>query len=289
MTESSAPEGEMPTLPNPLGAVLRAWSESYPRMDIWAKPGSLVMFDGRGGYESEKTHAAKLLTLRRVYEVESINVGSSSSTVALKGVNGLFNTVLFSEPPIFAREYAATSAAQAAGGGAWQPIETAPKDGFFLVHEGGAIRALLRSDGKFEHLAYPALISHPWGDVIVGCDAARYLPDGWRLEVRDGCCESPTHWMPLPAAPDHPSPSREGPSDAEMLDWLDSNNRALNEHYGTTYGWAVVLSPNVTRVMTERRPADSGHVADVDVHDSRARGHNSIRAAISAAMKEHQP
>lgn len=79
-------------------------------------------------------------------------------------------------------------------------------------------------------------------------------------------------------------------SDAEMLDWLDAHNIALNAHYGTNYGWKVVRSPNVTRVMTECRPVDGGHLADVDLHDSQARGFTSVRAAIRAAMaKEKDP
>jgi hypothetical protein len=72
--------------------------------------------------------------------------------------------------------------------------------------------------------------------------------------------------------------------DAKRLDFLDACNLRLNQHYGTNYGWKVVLSPNVTRLMTTRRPADSGYVADVDVHDSQAHGPNSVRAAIDAAL-----
>jgi hypothetical protein len=72
--------------------------------------------------------------------------------------------------------------------------------------------------------------------------------------------------------------------DARRLDFLDACNLRLNQHYGTNYGWKVVLSPNVTRLMTTRRPADSGYVADVDVHDSQAHGPNSVRAAIDAAL-----
>ena len=84
----------------------------------------------------------------------------------------------------------------------WQPIETAPQDGYMLVHEDGAIRALLRIKGVWHKTGYPAIISHPWEDVIVGDDVKRFLPLGYRLELRDGCCESPTHWMPLPETPD---------------------------------------------------------------------------------------
>lgn len=85
----------------------------------------------------------------------------------------------------------------------WQPIETCPQDGYFLVHEDAAIRALLRIKGVWHKLGYPALVTtNFWQDVVVGQDAARVLqPLGYRLELRDGCCENPTHWMPLPSAP----------------------------------------------------------------------------------------
>lgn len=83
----------------------------------------------------------------------------------------------------------------------WQPIETAPQDGYFLVHEDGATRALFRFRGHWQKIGYPAIISNMWGDAIVGDDAKRLLPPGYRLEIRDGCCENPTHWMPLPEPP----------------------------------------------------------------------------------------
>lgn len=87
------------------------------------------------------------------------------------------------------------------GLGAWRPIETAPRDGYMLVHEDSAIRALLRIDGVWHKCGYPALIEPTWGDVLVGEDAKRMLPPGYRLELRDGCCDNPTHWMPMPSAP----------------------------------------------------------------------------------------
>ncbi len=85
----------------------------------------------------------------------------------------------------------------------WLPIESAPQTGYMLVHEDGAIRALMRINGKFEAPGYPALVSNgPWADVLVGEEAKRILePRGYRLELRDGCCENPTHWMPLPPPP----------------------------------------------------------------------------------------
>ena len=83
----------------------------------------------------------------------------------------------------------------------WLPIETAPKDGFMLVHEDGAIRARMRICGDWHNTSYPAIVSAPHGDVIVGADAANLLPTGSVLVLRDGCCENPTDWMPLPPPP----------------------------------------------------------------------------------------
>jgi hypothetical protein len=89
----------------------------------------------------------------------------------------------------------------------WQPIETAPDD-FVLVHEDGAMRALIHTNGKWKSSSYPALVSIAWGDALVG-DAANHLlaPLGYRLELRDGCCKKPTEWMPLPATPNPESKS----------------------------------------------------------------------------------
>lgn len=84
----------------------------------------------------------------------------------------------------------------------WQPISTAPQSGYMLVYEDGATRALIRLDGVWKHTAYPMLISKPWGDRLVGDAVKRILdPLGLSLGLGDGCCENPTHWMPLPPPP----------------------------------------------------------------------------------------
>ena len=98
---------------------------------------------------------------------------------------------------------AAIAALQAEPQG-WRPIETAPKDGYFLVHEDGAIRVKLRHKGVFGEITYPTLIANNgWKEVLVGNDAKRVLePMGYTLGLGDGCCTEPTHWMPLPPAPE---------------------------------------------------------------------------------------
>lgn len=70
-------------------------------------------------------------------------------------------------------------------------------------------------------------------------------------------------------------------ADTERLDWLDECNRRLNESCGTVYGWRVILSHNVTRLMLE-----SPYVrefAGVDLNDQEPSGKLSCREAIDAA------
>ncbi|BCF96583.1 hypothetical protein PPGU19_011520 [Paraburkholderia sp. PGU19] len=72
--------------------------------------------------------------------------------------------------------------------------------------------------------------------------------------------------------------------DAERLDWLDEMNAALNRHYGTTYQWKLILSPNITRLMTGRQWA--GFVGDIDLNDAQCGNGSfaSCREAIDAAI-----
>jgi hypothetical protein len=70
------------------------------------------------------------------------------------------------------------------------------------------MRALIHTNGKWKNPSYPALVSLAWGDVLVGDDAKHVLaPLGYRLELRDGCCENPTEWIALPAVPNPESKS----------------------------------------------------------------------------------
>lgn len=66
-----------------------------PRMNIYAEPGTAVLFDGRGGYEGDKKSALTQLIEGQRYLVRYIAVGGSSSTVSLVEVEGRFNTCLF--------------------------------------------------------------------------------------------------------------------------------------------------------------------------------------------------
>lgn len=71
-------------------------------------------------------------------------------------------------------------------------------------------------------------------------------------------------------------------SDTERLEWLDDCNRRLNDKCGSRYGWELILSHNVTRLMLE-----SPYVAEfagVDLNDSAFPGKRTCREAIDAAM-----
>jgi hypothetical protein len=72
---------------------------AYPRMDFNSQPGTRVVFDALGGYASEQERALDTLTQGQSYEVERCNVGSCSSSVKLRGVDGLWNTVMFAASP----------------------------------------------------------------------------------------------------------------------------------------------------------------------------------------------
>lgn len=76
----------------------------------------------------------------------------------------------------------------------WQPVETAPQDGFFLVYEDGAMRTMQRDNGVWSHSAI-AVRRDTYGD--------EHLIDG--AIIRDVIRE-PTHWMPLPEPAKPPDP-----------------------------------------------------------------------------------
>ncbi|WP_235037758.1 MULTISPECIES: hypothetical protein [unclassified Novosphingobium] len=67
-------------------------------------------------------------------------------------------------------------------------------------------------------------------------------------------------------------------ADRARLDYLDRCNTALNARYGTAYGWKLIQSHNVNRLMIGD--------FDVDLHDSQSHGLPSCRAAIDERMRE---
>jgi hypothetical protein len=79
--------------------------------------------------------------------------------------------------------------------------------------------------------------------------------------------------------------------DKARLDFLDRCNTGMNAHCKTLYGWELVRSPNITRIMT--RSPFSGELAAVDLNDANAVGTHeggvlSCRVAIDKGIAQYQ-
>jgi hypothetical protein len=67
-------------------------------MNIYAQPGTRVLFHNEGGYPFEKEKAAKILTVGEIYTVNRTDVHDSSTDVYLEGFGDIrFNSVQFSD------------------------------------------------------------------------------------------------------------------------------------------------------------------------------------------------
>jgi len=81
--------------------------------------------------------------------------------------------------------------AKGTGGSAWQPIETAPKDGTRVLIAGGTVSFWTERDV-------------PFSDISIAYWCGGYDPH-WRGEDMQAHDEwyahKPTHWMPLPEPP----------------------------------------------------------------------------------------
>jgi hypothetical protein len=77
-------------------------------------------------------------------------------------------------------------------------------------------------------------------------------------------------------------------ADKRRLDFLDSLNARLNEHYGTTFGWKLILSPNIVRLLSGNHRR--GYVGDIDLNDANygLASFDSCRKAIDAALAQRQ-
>ncbi len=73
----------------------------------------------------------------------------------------------------------------------WLPIESAPKDGLFLVYEDGAMRMMLRDGGYWKATA---VVGDQFGDAVESLGHRQ-------VKVRETGVYNPTHWM-LPAPPE---------------------------------------------------------------------------------------
>lgn len=66
-------------------------------MYIYAEPGSKVRYLNQNGYDTDRELANKILNTEQIYEVEYVKVGSWYSTVKLKYIEPMFNTVMFED------------------------------------------------------------------------------------------------------------------------------------------------------------------------------------------------
>lgn len=64
-------------------------------MDIYSKKGAEVVYTGLNGYDYQKKQADEFLEIGATYIVEATEVGQSSSSVKLRGIDMTFNTVHF--------------------------------------------------------------------------------------------------------------------------------------------------------------------------------------------------
>lgn len=71
--------------------------------------------------------------------------------------------------------------------------------------------------------------------------------------------------------------------DKARLDYLDEANAKLNARFGTTYGWKLIMTHNVNRLMIGSFGGNH-----VDLHDSEGGNAKlaSCRAAIDERMRE---
>ena len=79
---------------------------------------------------------------------------------------------------------------------------------------------------------------------------------------------------PCPDHPPEPVTAATVPDDTKRLDWLDAQNKRLNEYYGTSYGWkfdanfqrnAMMLNDSNYPVMTVRQAIDEAMLAAAPV------------------------
>jgi hypothetical protein len=68
--------------------------------------------------------------------------------------------------------------------GLWRPITECPMDGFFLVHEDGAVRTMFRSHGE-------------WQATAVAVDEHGNSLDGPTVRVRETGVYEPKHFIPI--------------------------------------------------------------------------------------------
>jgi hypothetical protein len=79
--------------------------------------------------------------------------------------------------------------------GAWQPIETAPRDGTWVLLSGGECDHDEESDAKTRSVV------GQWSNYCNGSTVDWHWQFAWYDGGYYGEYKKPTHWMPLPAPP----------------------------------------------------------------------------------------
>lgn len=65
-------------------------------IDINVEPGTKVVFNDLGGYDTDRQHAKESgLRTGMIYVMDYIDVGNWSSRIKLRGENGMFNSCMF--------------------------------------------------------------------------------------------------------------------------------------------------------------------------------------------------
>ena len=78
----------------------------------------------------------------------------------------------------------------------WQPIETAPRDGTWVMLTGGSCIEY-RWDGDNE----PTCVAGQWTAYLNGREVQGHWQFAWYDGGYYGRYDNPTHWMPLPEPP----------------------------------------------------------------------------------------
>jgi hypothetical protein len=80
----------------------------------------------------------------------------------------------------------------------WQPIETAPRDGTWVLITGGDVSEMFREQDPYGFYGGPVVVAFFDSPLSLGEGGWSYAfwDSAWRSSF-----DAPTHWMPLPAPP----------------------------------------------------------------------------------------
>lgn len=70
-------------------------------MDIYATPGTKIVFTGKNGTNSEQEQARLVLEVGKTYTLAYAEIGSWRTEIFLEEVSGGFNSVMFLEEELY--------------------------------------------------------------------------------------------------------------------------------------------------------------------------------------------